>query len=89
MASEASPQWGGDWNTSYCLPAHMLYICAYVHNPESQEYTEDFTYSTTKIGNGRLRKHAIDTLDSLMMMKTAADSKAKEKKLGSTRRLLG
>ena len=40
-----------------------------------------------KKGNGRLGKLAIDALDSSMMR--AADSKAKGKKPGSTRSLLG
>ena len=38
---------------------------------------------------GRLGKPAIDTLNLSMMMKTAEDLKAKGKKLGSTRGLLG
>ena len=37
-----------------------------------------------KKGSSLLGKLAIDTLDSLMMKKTAADSKAKGKKPGST-----
>ena len=42
-----------------------------------------------KKGNGRLGKLAIDTLDSSLMKETAADSKAKRKKPGSTCGLLG
>ena len=42
-----------------------------------------------KEGNGCLGKLAIDTLDSSMMKKMAADSKAKGKKPGSARGLLG
>ena len=40
-------------------------------------------------GNGRLRKVFMDILDSSMMKKTGADSKAKGKKPGSTCDLLG
>ena len=42
-----------------------------------------------KKGNGHLGKIAIDTLDSSMVKKTAADSKAKGNKPGSTCGLLG
>ena len=42
-----------------------------------------------KIINGRLGKTAIDMPDSSMMKKTAANSKAKGKKRGSTHGLLG
>ena len=42
-----------------------------------------------KIENDFLGKLAIDTLDLSMMKKTAADSKAKGRKPGSTHGLLG
>ena len=61
----------------------------YVHNPESQECTEDFMDSLKKKGNGHLGKNRIDTLDSSIMKKMAEDSEAKGKKPGSTCGLLG
>ena len=49
---------------------------------------EDFTDSTSKI-EWLYWEPALDTLDSSMMKKTAADSKTIGKKLGSTCSLLG
>ena len=52
------------------------------------EYMEDFTHSTyeRKYSSWKIRHR---WLDSSMMKKTAADSKAKGKKPGSTHGLLG
>ena len=47
------------------------------------ERSERFYRLDLKKGNSRRGKLAIDTLDSSMMKKTAADSKAKGKKPGS------
>ena len=65
----------------------MWYICGlYVHNPER---TQKILRTQFKIGNGRLGKLTIDTLDSSMMKKTPTDSKVNGKKPGPTRGLLG
>ena len=66
-----------------------IYICLslpYVLNPGS---APKILRTQLGKGNGRLGKLAIDTLDLSMIKKTAADSKAKGKKPGSTRGLLG
>ena len=72
-----------DGKLSIAALAHMVYITRRVHG----RFT-DSTY-IKKGGNGRRGKLAIDTLDSSMMKKTAADSKTKGSKPESTRDLLG
>ena len=68
------------------MHARMWYIYVpYIHNPER---AQKILWTRLKKGNGRLGKPAIDTLDSSMVKKTAADSKAKGKKPGSTSSLL-
>ena len=58
----------------------------YIHNPES---ARKILRTRLKKGNGRLGKQAINTLDSSIVKKKAADLKAEGKKPGSTRGLLG
>ena len=66
-----------------CMP-----LCGvpYIHDQES---ARKILRTQLKKGNGRLEKSSLDTLDSSMMKKTAADLKAKGKKQGSTSILLG
>ena len=50
----------------------------HIHNPES---SQNILWTRLKKGNGHLRKLIMDTLDSSMMKKMAADLMAKGKKL--------
>ena len=74
----------GMWMENFILP--RMWCMLYVHNPES---AWKILPTRLKKGNGLLGKPSIDMLDSSMMKKTAADLKAKGKKSGSTRSLLG
>ena len=79
---------GEGWKTSNCCACpYVVYIyMPYAHNPES---VRKILRTRLKKGNGCLGKLSIHMPDSLMMKKTAADSKAKGKKTGSSHGLLG
>ena len=65
---------------------YLAYICVlYVHNLES---TRKILWTRLKKGNGGLEKLNMDTLDSSMTKKRAAELKAKGKKSGSACDLL-
>ena len=70
------------------MPVCSIYMCC-MFITQRVESAWKILRTRLKKGNGRLGKLAIDTLDSSMMKKTAADSKAKGKKPGSTHGLLG
>ncbi len=80
-------------NFHMCISVSQLvyiYMSVHVYVPcvHSQVHIRFFGLDL-KNGNYHLGKSVIDTLDSLMMKKIAADSKAKGKKHGSTCGLLG
>ena len=74
MASKVNLHCGVEWETSYCR-ARLYVVCISVIHSYTRDYTEDFT---------DLKKEMIvlenlpyvDTRDSSMMKKTAADLKA-------------
>ena len=72
---------GGEMDGKLRIATHALMWYIYVPYVDNSESTQKIYGLDLKRGNGRLGKLAIDTLDSLLMKKMAADSKAKGKKM--------
>ena len=69
-------------------PMRYIYMCC-MFITSRVESAGKILWTQFKKGDSLFGKFTIDTLDSSMIKKMAADSKAKGKKPGSTRGLLG